>query len=56
MEKLINHVFFAERNLRGAWAVYGSLGVRQYYGYTKKEAIQKYNEEANKQIISARRK
>lgn len=34
-----------EKNIRGAWVIYGNLGVRQYYGYTKKESEQKYIEE-----------
>jgi hypothetical protein len=38
-------VHFAEKNIRGAWAVYGLLGVRQYYYYTKKEAIERYKAE-----------
>ena len=32
------NVYFAEKNVRGAWVVYGALGVYQYYGYTKEEA------------------
>lgn len=27
---------FVERNIHGAWVVWGDLGIRQYYGYTKK--------------------
>lgn len=38
-------IFFTERNIRGAWVIYGALGVRQYYGYTKSEAQKKYKEE-----------
>lgn len=37
-------VHFAERNTAGAWAVYGSEGVKQFYGYTKAEAIRRYKE------------
>lgn len=44
-------VFFVERNVHGAWVIYGSLGVRQYYGYTKEVAVRKYKEEAAKKII-----
>lgn len=44
-------VLIVERNIRGAWVIYGSLGVRQYYGYTKAEAIRKYKEEAAGKII-----
>lgn len=44
-------VFVVERNVHGAWAIYGSLGVRQYYGYTKAEAVRKYKEEAAGKIM-----
>ena len=47
-------VFFVERNHRGAWVVYGATGVKQYYGYTKKQAVQLYKESCN--IITNRRK
>ena len=33
---------FVERNARGAWVVYGADGIKQYYGYTKAEAIRRY--------------
>lgn len=38
-------IHFTERNIHGAWVVYGELGVRQYYYYTKKEAEKKYKDE-----------
>lgn len=44
-------VFFVERNIRGAWVIYGALGVRQYYGYTKAEAIDKYRKECSEKIF-----
>lgn len=37
-----NIVFFMEQNIHGAWVVYGAYGIKQYYGYTKEEARQKY--------------
>lgn len=37
-----NIVFFIEQNIHGAWVVYGAYGIKQYYGYTKEEARQKY--------------
>lgn len=40
--KIIN---FVERNIHGAWVVWGDLGIRQYYGYTKKESMKKYRQE-----------
>ncbi len=39
-------IFFIERNIRGAWVVYGKEGIKQYYGYTKEQARQKYLDEA----------
>lgn len=47
-------IYFSERNYRGAWVVYGINGVKQYYGYTKKEAERRYREEAKKVIICAK--
>lgn len=47
-------VYFYERNIRGAWVVYGINGVKQYYGYTKREAERRYREEAKKVIICAK--
>ena len=35
-------IYFAELNHRGAWTVYGSEGIKQYYGYTKAEALARY--------------
>ena len=39
-------VEFIERNINGAWVVYGVLGYRQYYDYTKAEAKRLYEREA----------
>lgn len=36
-----------EMNVHGAWVVYGALGVKQYYGYTKEEARRKYIDSSN---------
>ena len=38
-------IFFIERNIRGAWVIYGLEGIK-YYGYTKEQARQKYLDEA----------
>lgn len=38
-------IWFVEKNIHGAWIVWGCLGPRQYYGYTKKQAIQEYKAE-----------
>ena len=46
-------VFFTECNVRGAWVIYGALGVRQYYGYTKKQAEKLYKDEYKKTHFEA---
>lgn len=38
-------IYFMERNIHGAWVVYGIDGIKQYYYYTKKEAKKKYLED-----------
>ena len=44
-------IYFIEKNIHGAWVIYGALGVRQYDGYTKSEAIAKYKEESKKKLF-----
>lgn len=44
-------IFLVERNIHGAWVIYGELGVRQYYDYTKKEAISRYKEEVARTVF-----
>ena len=46
MTKRYNPIFFMEKNHRGAWVVYGDIGVKQYYYYTKTGAAKLYKEEA----------
>lgn len=46
-----DYIFFIERNIRGAWVIYGRLGVRQYYDHSKSEAKQKYIEECKRTIF-----
>lgn len=36
-----------EKNIHGAWVVYGIDGIKQYYGYTKAQARKMYIENAN---------
>lgn len=48
-------IFIVEKNVRGAWVIYGALGVRQYYGYTKQEAIEKYREECNRTLFEVKK-
>jgi hypothetical protein len=50
-----NPIFLTERNIHGAWVIYGVLGVKQYYYYTKAEAMRKYREEANRtELVNVR--
>lgn len=46
MAKRYNPIFFMEKNCPGAWIVYGDIGVKQYYYYTKTEAARLYKQEA----------
>ena len=45
-----SNIWLVERNVRGAWVIYGAIGVRQYYGYTKAEAKAKYQAECKKDM------
>lgn len=45
-------VFAVEKNIRGAWVIYGALGVRQYYGHTKLQSIAKYRQECREKIAT----
>lgn len=44
-------IFFVERNIHGAWVIYGELGVKQYYYYTKREAMNLYKDEYRKTVF-----
>lgn len=35
-------IHLVERNVHGAWVIYGALGVRQYYYMTRDEAVSSY--------------
>lgn len=48
-------IYFAEKNVRGAWVIYGAIGIRQYYFYTKKQAVKRYREECRQTLILARK-
>ena len=50
--KRSNCIDFVEKNIRGAWVIWGVLGIRQYYYYTKKEAMRMYKEEASHVIFT----
>lgn len=41
-------IYFIEKNIRGAWVVWGVIGMRQYYYYTQAQAKKRYIEECNK--------
>lgn len=51
LESSASPVFFMEKNIYGAWVVYGAMGIRQYIGHTKREAKKKYTDEYNKNHI-----
>ena len=45
--KMNDLVWLVERNIHGAWVVYGACGIKQYYYCTKTEAKRKYKEDAD---------
>ena len=47
---------FIEKNIHGAWIISGQLGFRQYYGYTKAEAIAKYKAECDQKLLINQRR
>lgn len=49
-------IYFTEKNVHGAWVIYGMLGVRQYYFYTKKRAMEKYKEEYRMTFVKNKNK
>lgn len=40
-------VWLVERNIHGAWVVYGACGIKQYYYCAKTEAKIKYKEDSD---------
>lgn len=52
----INPISMIEKNIRGAWVVYGLLGIRQYYGYTKTQSIEMYKKECSEKIFINKKK
>lgn len=44
-------IYFSERNVHGAWVVYGLAGVKQYYGYSKREAEKRHREEYKQTFV-----
>ena len=51
MLKANDIIYMIEKNNRGAWVVYGILGVKQYYDYTKMQAREKYIDEARATVF-----
>ena len=35
-------IYFIEKNIHGAWVVWGAGGIKQYYYYTKQQAKDEY--------------
>lgn len=46
-----SQIDFVEKNIHGAWVVWGEIGIRQYYYYTKKDAIRLYLQECKEHPI-----
>ena len=38
---LKNNVYLIEKNIQGAWEIYGNIGIKQYR-YTKRKALKLY--------------
>lgn len=52
----MKHIYLMEKNIRGAWVIYGTLGVRQYYYYTKAQARKLYLDECKKKFFVCEKK
>lgn len=51
----MSDIFYIEQNIRGAWVICGRLGIRQYYYYTKQEAIEKYKKELKEKLFEVKK-
>jgi hypothetical protein len=49
-------IHFTEKNVHGAWVVYGIMGIRQYYWYTKNQAQSMYRDEYHRTHVENTRK
>jgi hypothetical protein len=49
-------IYHVDKNIRRAWVIYGDLGVWQYYGYTKRQSIERYRNECRNTFIYEQRK
>ncbi len=45
------YIYFMEKNDHGAWVVYGQIGVKQYYYFSKKEAEENYKNECRESLF-----
>lgn len=52
----MKYILFVDQNLRGAWVIYGDLGIRQYYYMTKREAMRLYNEECARKVFTCKKR
>ena len=50
-----NDIDFVWKNDRGALCICGDVGFRQYYGYTKNEAIAMYRSECKETVFYGRK-
>ena len=46
-------IWFVEQNIHGAWMIYGDIGIRQYYYYTKAQATRMYRDECKQKELIA---
>ena len=44
-------ISLVEKNIHGAWVIYGDIGIRQYYYYTKKQAMALYRQDCRKEAM-----
>lgn len=51
----MSDIFYIDQNIRGAWVICGRLGIRQYYYYTKQEAIEKYKKELKEKLFEVKK-
>lgn len=47
-------ISFMEKNVHGAWVIYGAYDTKQYYGYSKREAARRYR--ASCDVVTERKK
>lgn len=47
----MKYIWLVERNIHGVVVVYGEIGIRQYYYYSKAEAIRLYKEECKRIVF-----